>query len=61
MHDAADIMMILDVATSARLIDFCLQGYYGRYQDLIELNFGVTKIAMLQVLLFIFWRPVQII
>ena len=49
MHDAAHIMMIVDIATSVWLIDFChIQGYialkleksfkkfYGRYQDLIE-------------------------
>ena len=42
MHDAVHIMMILDIATSAWLIDFFHKAvqsskkFYGRYQDLIE-------------------------
>ena len=40
MHDAAHITMILDIATTAWMIDFCLEKSFkkfnGRYQDLIE-------------------------
>ena len=45
MHDAVNTMMILDISTSAWLIDFChkalrleksFKKFYGRYQDLIE-------------------------
>ena len=48
MHNAAHTKRISDIATSARLIDFChkairalslekpFKKFYGRYQDLIE-------------------------
>ena len=46
MHDAAHLMMILDIATSAWLIDFChyialqldksFKKFYGRCQDFVE-------------------------
>ena len=49
MHDAPHIKMILNIAKSAWLIDFCLKArkscsfqkklftkFYGRYQDLTE-------------------------
>ena len=42
-HITAHITMILDIATSAWLIDFChlrleksFKKFYGRYQDIIE-------------------------
>ena len=39
MHDAAHIIMILDIATSAWFTDFChkaFKQFYGRCWDLIE-------------------------
>ena len=47
MHDAAHIMMILDIVISTCLIDFChnafvlqleksFKKFFDRYQDLIE-------------------------
>ena len=40
MHDTTQFTIILDIATSAWLVDFWIEKlfkkFYGRYQDLIE-------------------------
>ena len=53
MHDAVHIMMILDIAISARLINFFLlrleksfKKFYGRYQDLMEKYHRSVKVMV---------------